>query len=114
MKNRASSSGTRLRERLERVGQRHAVVLLVVEQPELGASRIRDFVGDHRHAGRERVAGAQRAGDEVDRLRKLILELAHATRGRAMRTQMKGTAADGERGDGAEPHDRRSRAMSTA
>ena len=34
-KNRASSSGTRSRELLQRVGKRHAEVLLVVEQLEL-------------------------------------------------------------------------------
>ena len=74
-KNRASSSRHALGDRLQRIGERHAEVLLVVEQPELAGHRLRHLVGDHAQPGREGVAGAQRAGDQVDRFRELLLEL---------------------------------------
>ena len=69
-----------LGERLERVAQRHAEVLLVVEQPELAGHRLRRLFGDERQPGREGVAGAQRARDQIDRLRELLLELPHPLR----------------------------------
>ena len=69
-KKRASSSGTRSRKFLQRVGERHAVVLLVVEQLELGADRRGHFLGDHRQAGGERVAGLERARDADRALRE--------------------------------------------
>ena len=62
------------RHAAQRVGQRHAEVLLVVDAAELGADRRRHLVGDDAQAGRERVAGAQRAGDQVDGLGELLLE----------------------------------------
>ncbi len=50
---------------------------MVEEQSELGPERILNLVSDHRHAGRQRVARAERARDEIDGLRELILELLH-------------------------------------
>ena len=65
------------RELLQGIGQRHAIVLLVVEQLELGPDRLRHFFSDHRQTGRERVAGLERPRDERQRLGKLFLELQH-------------------------------------
>ena len=61
---------------LERVLHRQAEVLLVERLAELGADRLGHLVGDHLQAGRERVAGLERAGDQIQRLRELFLERA--------------------------------------
>ena len=49
-KNRASSSGMRAANAVQRIRQRHPEVLLVVEQLELGANRRRHLLGRHQHA----------------------------------------------------------------
>ena len=86
-------------------------VLLVMEQTKLGASRVRDFVAHHRDAGRERVTSAQRAGDEVDGLGKLILEQSRSSNGGVAHEQIRhrtSAECDDPRGPvqpGEQPHD---------
>src|SRR4051812_23347866 len=62
------------RQVVERVLHRQAEVLLVERLPELGADRLRHFVRHHLQPGGERVAGLERAGDEVEALGELLLE----------------------------------------
>src|SRR5204862_3354381 len=68
-----------LRERAKRVRNGHTKVLTVVHQSKLRADRIRQFRADHLYAGREGVAGSQRARKKIDRLWKLFFELDEAT-----------------------------------
>ena len=70
----------RSRQVVERVLQRQAEVLLVERLPELGPDRLRHLVGDHLQPGRKRVAGLERARDQVERLGELLLERAQAAR----------------------------------
>ena len=63
-----------LGKRLQRIAERHAEILLVVQQPELAGHRLRRLFGDDGQPGREGVARAQRAGNQIDRLRELLLE----------------------------------------
>ena len=73
-KNRTSSSGIALGEVPQRVLERHAEVLLVVEHPELGPDRVVHLLGHHRQARREGVAGAQGPDDQADRFGEQLLE----------------------------------------
>ena len=77
-KNRASSDGMRVRKRPQRVGQLGAVVLAFVQHLELDAGRRRHLVGRHLQPGRERMAGAHRPRDQVDRFGKLLFEFPNA------------------------------------
>ena len=76
-KNRTSRSGTRSRQLVQRVAQRQAEVLLVEGLLELGADRLLQFVADHAHRRLERVAGAERARQQIERFGELLLELLH-------------------------------------
>ena len=97
-KNRASMNGNAIGERLQRLRQRHAEVLLIEQQPELRTDRLGHLVGDHRQPGRERMAGAQRAGEQIDRLGKLLLELDHPPVARHLaRADTAGTTANSRR-----------------
>ena len=72
---------------LQRIVQRHAEVLPVVDQLELGSDRIGNLVGDHLQAGRKGMAGAQRTRDELDGLRETVPRTARgAWRARGGRT----------------------------
>jgi hypothetical protein len=64
-------------KRPQGVRERHAEILPVVQQLELGANGIAELVGHHRQPRGKRVAGTQRASDQIDRLWKLLLELPH-------------------------------------
>ena len=59
---------------MQRDIQRRAKVLLVEKSPELLAKRVRDFLADHFRADGEGVAGPHGARQEIERLRKLLLE----------------------------------------
>ena len=61
-------------EVVERVLERQAKVLLVERLAELRSDRLLHLVGYHLQAGRERVPGLQRAGNQVERLRERFLE----------------------------------------
>ncbi len=63
-----------LRQLVERVAQRQPEVLLIERLLELRADRIGQLVGDHAHRGLERVAGADRARQQVERFRELLFE----------------------------------------
>ena len=67
-----------LGKRLERVAQRHAEVLLIVENAELARDGLRRFFRNDCQPGCKGVSGAQRACNQLDRLRKLLLELLHS------------------------------------
>src|SRR5579884_1173229 len=54
---------------------RRAEVLLVEQRAELAAERIGSLVPEHLQADRKRVSGAHRARNEIQRFRKLFLEL---------------------------------------
>ena len=62
---------------VERVAQRQAEVLLIEGLLELGADRRRQLVGHHAQRRLERVAGANRARQQVERFGELLLELLH-------------------------------------
>ena len=65
---------------VQRFLQRQAEVLLVERLPELRPDRLVELVGHHLHAGAERMAGADRAGQQIERLGKVLLELVDARR----------------------------------
>ena len=58
----------------QRVAERHAEVLPVVEELEFRTHRRGDFIGDHLNTGRKCVPRAQRARHQLDRLRELLFE----------------------------------------
>ena len=58
----------------QRVAERHAEVLPVVEELEFRTHRRGDFIGDHLNPGRKCVPRAQRARHQLDRLRELLFE----------------------------------------
>ena len=74
-KNRASMSGMRMGEGSQRVRQRHAEVLTVVQQLKFLARPGFQFPRPPSQGPSERVAGTQRAPDQIDALRELLLEL---------------------------------------
>src|SRR5688572_5884878 len=65
-------------EVVERLLQRQAEVLLLETLLELDPYRRRQLVGHHAHRALERVAGANRARQQVQRFGELLLELAQA------------------------------------
>ena len=80
----------------QRILQRQTKVLLVERLPELGADRILGLVGRHLQSGRERMAGLERAGDQIERLRELLLELARPST--ALHVQHDGRKGRADRG----------------
>ncbi len=59
---------------IQRVTKRQAVVLLVERLLELRTDRFRQFVGDHAERRLKRLSGADGAGQQVERLGKLLFE----------------------------------------
>ena len=80
------------RQVVERVLQRQTEVLLVERLAELGSDRLRHLVGDHLQAGRERVAGLERARNQVERLRELLPRTRAAAASRLIFRTMNGSA----------------------
>src|SRR5207247_3827785 len=65
---------------VQRVAQRQTEVLLLERLLELRADRFLELVGDHAKRRLERVTGADRARQEVERLGELLLEALQAPR----------------------------------
>ena len=70
--------GTRSARSFSASLQRQAEVLLVERLLELGADRLGQLVGDHAHRGLERMTGANRARQQVERFWKMLFELLRA------------------------------------
>src|SRR5262245_38831582 len=74
-----------LAERLQSVGQRHAEVLLVEEQPEFAADWLGNFVRHHLQRRRKCVARAYCSRNQIDRFRKLLLNYRQTLGGHILR-----------------------------
>ncbi len=89
-------------KRFQRVRHRHAEILPVVRQPELGPHGLRHLFGNHRQAGRKCVSGSQGSREKIDRLGKLFLELGDAALGHVVDEpdgQVTGHHAEHNRGE---------------
>ena len=96
-KKRTSSSRDALRHLVQRVAQRQAEVLLIERLLELGADRLRQFLGHHAERGLERVAGADGARQQVERFGKLLLEFLQPRRPPVQQTAERRERADARR-----------------
>ena len=70
-KNLRSRLGTRLVRSFEGFLQRDAEVLFFERAAEFAADRVGHFLGDQAEAGRQAVAGAEGAGDQLERFGQL-------------------------------------------